>query len=62
MPEFKLVKGRAAEKTVISIRIEAYKLAELDDIAAKADISRNELIVQCVDFALANIEKSSLAK
>lgn len=33
-----------SEKVVISIRLEDYKVQEIDKIASKIDISRNELI------------------
>ena len=45
-----------SEKIVITIRIEDYRVEELDKIANKLNISRNELISQCLDFAVRNIE------
>lgn len=45
------------EKVVISIRIDINTLEEIDKEAAKIEISRNELITQCIDFALSNIDK-----
>jgi len=50
------------EKIVISIRIEDNKLQEIDKIASKIDISRNELINQCLDYALDNLEFKELKK
>lgn len=50
------------EKIVISIRIDAEKINVIDDIANKIDISRNELINQCLDYALNNIEFESKEK
>ena len=44
------------DKEVISIRLPADLLKEIDENAAKADISRNEFINQCIDFALKNID------
>ena len=44
------------EKIVITIRIEDYRVEELDRIASKINISRNELISQCLDFAVKNLE------
>ena len=49
------------EKVVISIRIEINTLEEIDKEAAKIEISRNELITQCIDFALSNIDKKDKA-
>ena len=46
------------EKEVISMRISAELLAELDTKAAAYDISRNELINQCIQFALENMKSS----
>ncbi|MCL2047922.1 MAG: CopG family transcriptional regulator [Defluviitaleaceae bacterium] len=40
------------EKTVITLRIEVDVLQEIDILSAKADISRNEFIMQCIDFAM----------
>jgi len=45
-----------SEKIVISIRMENEKINKIDEIANKIDISRNELINQCLDFALENLE------
>ena len=50
---------RKPEKEVISMRIATDTLMVLDDKAAKAGISRNELINQMIQFALANMEESS---
>lgn len=44
------------EKIVITIRIEDYRVDEIDRIANKLNISRNELISQCLDFAIKNID------
>ena len=46
------------EKEVISMRIPAEILEELDAKAAAFGISRNEFINQCICFALANMEDS----
>lgn len=53
------------EKIVISVRLSSKKLEELDKIAVKTDISRNQLINQCIDYAIDNIdfkEKNTLQK
>lgn len=47
------------EKEVISMRISTDILALVDHHAAKADISRNEFINQCITFALANMDDSN---
>ncbi len=53
MNKFKPVKN---EKTVISIRLDVELLNEVDKLSAKTDISRNELIVQCIQYALQNMQ------
>lgn len=49
--------ARKPEKEVISMRISVDTLQVLDDKASKAGISRNELINQMIQFALANMEE-----
>ena len=49
-------KSLSNEKIVISIRTSIQKIEEIDKIANEIDISRNELINQCIDYALANID------
>ena len=54
MSEFKPIKN---EKAVISIRIDADTLKIIDEMANDTDISRNEMIVQCIDYALKNLKQ-----
>lgn len=54
MKEFKPIKQ---EKTVISIRIDIETLKKIDLLSAKNDISRNELIIQCIDYAFENMKR-----
>lgn len=57
MPKFQPTKKlNTNEKIVISIRLNLDKVEELDKIASKTDISRNQLINQCIDYALKNID------
>jgi len=44
-------------KEVISIRLPSELLKTVDENAAKADISRNEFINQCIVFAIQNMKK-----
>lgn len=53
MKQFKPVKE---EKEVISLRISTNLIKELDEKANIYDMSRNELIVQSICFALENID------
>ena len=45
------------DKEIISIRVSVDLLKRVDDEATKADISRNEMINQCIDYALGHLEK-----
>lgn len=42
------------EKDVISIRISLELLKEVDNVAYKTKISRNELLNQCIKYAIEN--------
>ena len=55
MKEFKPVKQ---EQTVISIRLDNNLLKIIDKASHDTDISRNELIVQCIKYALENFPSS----
>ncbi len=44
------------EKIVVSVRMDISRINKIDEIASKIDISRNELINQCVEYALNNLE------
>lgn len=54
MNEFKPIKS---EKTVISIRMDTELLKEVDILSTQTGISRNELIIQCIVYALDNISQ-----
>lgn len=54
MKEFRPIKQ---EKTVISIRLDVDMLKLVDELSMQTDISRNEFIVQCIDYALKNLKK-----
>lgn len=45
------------EKSVITIRIENDLLREIDDLSGEIDISRNEFIIQCINFAMKHYPK-----
>lgn len=51
--------ARKPEKEVISLRISADILQEIDNKAAAIEISRNELINQMILYALSNMEEPS---
>ena len=52
MPEFNPQK---IEKLIISLRLEENKIKRIDKLSTKRNISRNEFLVQCIDFALTHI-------
>lgn len=52
MREFK---PKKQEKDVISIRIDTELLEKVDKLSSDVDISRNEFIVQCIEYAIDNI-------
>ncbi len=56
MPKFV---AKKPEKEIISLRISADTLQEIDAKAAAVDISRNELINQMIAYALANMEDTA---
>jgi len=56
MDGFKPIKN---EKTVISIRIDRDMLELVDGMANETDISRNEMIIQCIEYALKNSKEKT---
>ena len=56
MPKFV---PRKPEKEVISMRIAVDSLREVDERASEYGLSRNELMNQMIDFALANMDDVS---
>ncbi len=47
---------RKGDKEVISFRIPKDLLTEIDRIANDNALSRNEFMVQCLEFAIANLD------
>lgn len=43
------------QKIVVSVRMDISRINAIDEIASKIDISRNELINQCIEYALDNL-------
>jgi len=50
-------KPTKTEKTVISIRLDVDVLNKVDALANETDISRNTFILQCIDYAIKNIDR-----
>lgn len=53
LPKFE---PKKTEKEVISMRIDVELLKQVDEKAAKYDMSRNELINQMITFALGSMD------
>lgn len=43
------------EKKIVSVRMENPLLETIDKLAFKSDISRNRFIIQCIEYALENL-------
>lgn len=50
---------RRGDKEVISFRIPKDLLNEIDKLANNNALSRNEFMVQCLEFAIANISEEN---
>ena len=50
------------EKIVISIRIDKEQLNIIDEISKRIDISRNEVINQCLEYAINNSDFKDINK
>ena len=50
------------EKELISIRIEENLLNKVDSLATKFNLSRNEFIIQSIQFALQNMDDTDQIK
>ena len=51
------------EKTVLkSIRIKQTIMEKLEEISKKTDLSVNRLINECIEFALKNLDETSIKK
>lgn len=48
-------KNTPNEKTVISVRVNSEVLLQIDKLSGDIDVSRNEFINQCLDYALEHI-------
>lgn len=48
---------RNGEKEVISFRIPKDLLSKIDKVAVDNSLSRNEFMVQCLEFALDNLDE-----
>lgn len=51
--------ARKQEKEVISMRISVDMLEKVDLKASEAEISRNEFLIQAIQFALSNMDDTS---
>ncbi len=44
------------KNVIISLRTESSKVEKIDEIACKIDVSRNNLIDQCIDYSLGYLD------
>lgn len=51
-------KPRSGEKEIISFRIPKDLLYCIDSLANENSLSRNEFMIQCLDYAINNLEPS----
>lgn len=56
MGDFIVKKNRTDKTSVISIRIENELLKKYDDLANKANISRNVLMTKALEYSLQNLK------
>ena len=49
---------KTQDKSVISVRLDDVLIANIDELSRAKKISRNELIRQCIEFALERIDDS----
>ncbi len=47
------------KKKVVSIRVDINMLDEIDKLADQSNLSRNNFIIQCIDYAIKHIEKKN---
>lgn len=56
MGDFIIKKNKTEKTSVISVRIDNALLKKYDDLALKANISRNELIIKSLEYSLENLK------
>ncbi len=56
MGDFIVKKNKTEKTSVISVRIDNALLKKFDDLALKANISRNELIIMSMEYSLQNLK------
>ena len=53
---------KVPDKSVISVRLADELIEQIDDLSRSRKMSRNELIKQCIVFALAHIDEDAEAE
>lgn len=56
MGDFIVKKNKTEKTSVISVRIDNALLKKFDNLALKANISRNELIIMSMEYSLQNLK------
>lgn len=49
-------KPAVGKSTVVSVRMPDKTIAQLEEIAGRTGRTRNELVLMCIDYALARLE------
>ena len=54
------VKKKTIDYEVKSIRMPTYLISQVQEIAGEYDVSFNNLVVQCIEYALAHMEQDDV--
>lgn len=60
MRVFKIPKSCAEESVLKTIRIKYSVLKRIEGLSKKSNVSVNKIINECIDFALENLDETSL--
>ncbi len=61
MKEFKLPKIEDEQSVLKTIRIKYSVLKRIEELSKVSNISVNKIINECIDFALENLDESSIS-
>ena len=51
---------KAYKKEAVTVRFDSSTLQQLEEVSSRYGISRNELVVQCVQYALRDLQDGGL--
>ncbi len=61
MKDFKLLKVEDEQSVLKTIRIKYSVLKRIEELSKVSNISVNKIINECIDFALENLDESSIS-